>query len=71
MKFKVPVITTVYEEREIPDEWKKCCRCFPNSVSQAGYCGCCDFDHVKGERMNFKDTDMDDPYPPPSEDKTE
>lgn len=44
----------------------KCCRCFPNSISSKGYCGCCDFDHatgVQGER--FSDPDYDEPKPEP------
>lgn len=28
----------------------KCCRCWPSCVTDQGQCGCCDYEHVKGER---------------------
>lgn len=37
---------------------EKCCRCWPNSISDDGYCTCCDYDHAKGERVQ-----VDDPLP--------
>lgn len=45
----------VYEEKEVTfpskaDPPVKCCRCFPNLVNKDGFCGCCFFDHTKGER---------------------
>jgi hypothetical protein len=62
MKVRVPVtrIVTEYVEREIPDEWKKCCRCFPNAVGADGFCGCCRFNHVTGESDPWVDPDFDD-----------
>lgn len=28
----------------------KCCRCWPSVVSDKGLCGCCEYNHVTGER---------------------
>lgn len=35
----------------------RCCRCFPNAVTKAGYCQCCDYNHATGERSTFIDPD--------------
>jgi hypothetical protein len=33
----------------------KCCRCWPSSIDDKGWCACCDWDHVKGVRETFND----------------
>jgi hypothetical protein len=60
----------VYEDKELTfpslaDPPVKCCRCYPNSISSKGYCGCCDFDHATGVRESFYDPEFDDPQPAP------
>lgn len=58
------VSKTVYENKDITFPSKtnppvKCCRCFPALVTEEGWCGCCYFDHAKGERECIDNPDRD------------
>lgn len=69
----VTVVTTEKRSKSFPslkDPPVHCCRCFPNSISAMGFCGCCEFDHATGERMEpYCDPDFDaKPFDPEDSD---
>lgn len=45
------------QRKRLAAGWKKCCRCFPSSVTDNGYCRCCDFDNKTGERSDTFEPD--------------
>ena len=36
----------------------KCCRCYPDSISEDGFCNCCEYDHPTGKRSFEEDPDL-------------
>lgn len=67
------VMRITYEKQtltfpSLSDPPVKCCRCYPNSISSNGYCGCCNFDHATGVRESIWNPDYDDPDEPKPQD---